>query len=55
MFAVDDLDKTVAALTEKGAVELLRSRRGEGGVVYPNLNASGIIIEIPRRRPEPAH
>jgi len=55
MFAVDDFDKTVATLTEKGAVELLRSRRREGGVVYLDLNASGVIIEIPRRRPEPAH
>ena len=53
MFAVDDFDKTVATLTDKGAVELLRSRRaGGGGVVYLDLNASGVIIEIPRRRPE---
>jgi len=52
MFTVDDFDNTVKALMEKGAVELLSSRRAGGGVVYLDLNASGVIIEIPRRRPQ---
>ncbi len=49
MFAVDDFDKTVSALTAGGAVELLRSRRGEGGVVYLDL---GVIVEISRKKPD---
>lgn len=52
MFAVDDRDETVAALTEKGAVELLRSRRPGGGVVYLDLNASGVIAELVQKRAE---
>lgn len=52
MFSCEERDKSVDALSEKGAVELLRSRRAGGGVVYLDLNASGVIVELVQKRPD---
>ena len=49
-FAVNDLDKEVQKLTEKGCTVLIRSpRRDGGGIAYVDLNAGGIIVELVQR------
>ncbi len=51
MFAVDDFEKTVAQLVEKGATILLRAKfPGGGGVAYVDLGIGGIIFELVQKR-----
>jgi methylmalonyl-CoA/ethylmalonyl-CoA epimerase len=51
MFAVDDFEKTVTQLTEKGATILLRAKfPGGGGVAYVDLGIGGIIFELVQKR-----
>jgi len=46
MFAVDDLEKEIARLTQLGATILLRANFEDGGLAYLDLDASGFIVEL---------
>jgi catechol 2,3-dioxygenase-like lactoylglutathione lyase family enzyme len=50
-FAVEDLDQAVTQLTKQGIEVLLRAKMpGGGGVVYLDLGAGGIIVELIQRK-----
>ena len=50
MCMVDDLEKTVNELTEKGVEILLDARGPHGGIVYVDLGVANIVIEIGEKR-----
>lgn len=50
MFAVDDFNKEVDRLTKNGASVLLENKFGDRGLVYLDLNAANIIIEMIQKR-----
>jgi methylmalonyl-CoA/ethylmalonyl-CoA epimerase len=48
---VDDIDAEVESLNKKGATTLFYSEmKGEGVVAYMDLNASGVVAELVKRR-----
>lgn len=46
MFAVDDLQKEIDRLTQKGAKVLLKATFNNGGLAYIDLDVGGFIIEL---------
>jgi catechol 2,3-dioxygenase-like lactoylglutathione lyase family enzyme len=51
MFSVDNFEKTVTGLIEKGATILLRAKfPGGGGVAYVDMGIGGIIFELVQKR-----
>ncbi len=51
MFAVDDLEKTIAQLTGKGVTALLRAKfPGSGGIAYMDFGAGNIVVELVQKR-----
>ncbi len=51
MFAVDDLEKTIAHLEEKGVTVLLRAKfPGGRGVAYMDFGAGNIVVELSQKR-----
>jgi len=51
MFAVDDLEKTIAQLTGKGVTALLRAKfPGSGGIAYMDFGAGNIVVELSQKR-----
>lgn len=51
MIAVDDLEKEIKRLTDKGCTVLLDARfPGGGHIAYIDLNAGGIIVELAQKR-----
>jgi len=51
MFAVDDLEKTIALLTGKGVTALLRAKfPGSGGIAYMDFGVGNIVVELVQKR-----
>jgi hypothetical protein len=47
LFGVDDVDKELAALSEKGASIVLKATLPSGGTIaYVDLNVGGLVVEL---------